>query len=382
LNDSTLTSKTLLFIALTILITGTLSVNQFVFAQSDIFYPRFSSSGNYLADRSFSNDNGVRMIQMAEYENALLFLNDTLKTDPNHNAAIYNKGLVFLELDKPDEVLVWFEKNQDVEPKDISTLNDIGRILLKLEKPEEALVWFDKALEIDPNTVYILNNKGNAFYGLGQYDEAISYYDRALEIDPNDELVKNNKELAKNNKELAKNNKEFFKNDKDPVLENEKFDYDTIQPFVIFATVGITSYFMYYIKKRRQKHIRKAGQIIHEPSFSVLKIRWTGSNITYLVIFDKERILFIRPDKISAGRLDWSLDEILKMDKYNFEILYDEITTIELNHSTAGVNGARAGKMIISYKNHQNSFDILVTESFEYCKKLIMDFLPSKLLVT
>ena len=376
LNDSALTSKIILFLAISsILIIGTLSVDQFVLAQSDIFYPRFSSSGNYLTDSSSSNNNGVSMIQMADYENAMLFLNDALKTDPNHVTAIYNKGLVFLELDKPNEVLVWFEKNQDVEPKDIFALNDIGRILLKLEKPEEALVWFDKALEIDPNTVYILNNKGNAFYGLGQYDEAISYYDRALEIDPNDELVKNNKELAKNNKE-------FFKNDKDPVLENEKFDYDTIQPFVIFATVGITSYFMYYIKKRRQKHIRKAGQIIHEPSFSVLKIRWTGSNITYLVIFDKERILFIRPDKISAGRLDWSLDEILKMDKYNFEILYDEITTIELNHSTAGVNGARAGKMIISYKNHQNSFDILVTESFEYCKKLIMDFLPSKLLVT
>ena len=170
-----------------------------------------------------------------------------------------------------------------------------------------------------------------------------------------------------------------FAQDSDDDLESEEITYDTIRPYFLLAIFGGVSYGMYYIRKRRQKHIRKARQIINEPSFSVLKIRFIGSNITYQVIFDKKRILFIRPDKISTDRLNWSLDEILKMDKLNFEILYDGITAIELKHSTYGVNGARAGKMIISYKNHQNSFDILQTESFDNCEKLIKDFLPSKL---
>jgi len=251
-------------------------------------------------------------------------------------------------------------------------LSGKGWALSELGNYDEALVWFDKALEIDPNAVYVLSNKGVTLYRLVQYDEAISYYNKALEIDPN-------YELAIKNKELAKKDKEFLKNDEVLTSETEEIDYDSIRPFFLLAISGGVYYMFYFVRKRRQKYIRKTRQIINEPSFSVLKIRRGGSNITYLVIFDKERILFIRPDKISTERLDWSLDEILDMDKQNFGIPFDEVAKIELKHSTYGVNGIRAGKMIISYKTHQDSFDILPTEAFDHCEKLIKDFLPSKL---
>jgi len=340
------------------------------FGQSDPFLPIYVHGS--ITDADISNNKAAGLIQLGDYEGAMRFLEISLKNNPNHVTAIYNKGLILLETDKHDEVVIWFEENQHVEPKDISALNEIGRILIELQKPEESLVWFDKALETDPKAVYVLYNKGLTLYKLGQYDEAISYYDKALEIDPD-------YESAIKNKELAKKDKEFFYNDKNAVSETEDIDYDSIRPILYLAIFGVISYAFYYVKKRRQKYIRKTRQIINEPSFSVLKIRWSGSNITYQVIFDKERLLFIRPDKILTDRLNLSLDEIFMMDKLNFEIPFADITKIELKHSTYGVNGVRAGKLIINYKNHDNSFDILPSESFDRCKKLFMQLLPSKL---
>jgi len=266
------------------------------------------------------------------HEDTIEYLDKSLEINPKHEGALYYKAKALFETERYDEALTFIDKVLETDPDNQQAaehkkiiLNEKGRLSLELEKPEEALVWFDKALEIDPNY-----------------------------------------ELAIKNKELAKKDKEFLKNDEVLTPETEEIDYDSIRPFFLLAISGGVYYMFYFVRKRRQKYIRKTRQIINEPSFSVLKIRWGGLNITYLVIFDKERILFIRPDKISTDRLDWSLDEILDMDKQNFGIPFDEVAKIELKHSTYGVNGIRAGKMIISYKNHQDSFDILPTEAFDH----------------
>ena len=164
----------------------------------------------------------------------------------------------------------------------------------------------------------------------------------------------------------------------DNPVESEEFDYDTIRPYYLMALAATVFLGMYYFKKRRQKHIQKTKEIISEPSFSVLKIRWGGSNITYQVIFDKERILFIRPDKISRDSSHLPLDEILKMDKKNFEIPFNEIKKIEFKDSTIGIHDTRAGKMIIDSEKYKGPFDILESESLSDCIDLTTKFLQHK----
>jgi len=350
-------TKTILVLAIVcVLIIGTLSVEQFTFAQANTFFPFFVQDAT--TDADVSNNNAARLINIGDYQGALRFIESTLEIDPNHVVAIYNKGVISLELNKPNEALVWFEKNQDIKAKDISTLNEIGRILLELEKPEEALVWFDKVLEIDPSHVDALNNKGLSLFELGKPEEAMIWFDKALTVDPNYELAKTNKELAEN-------------------PEEESF-YDTISPFFVMAIAGLVFYVMYRVQKNRKHHISNIKQIIDKPSFSVLKIRWAGSNITYQVVFDTERILFIRPDKISKDPTYISLDEILKMDKQNLEIPFNEIKKIEFKDSTIGINSARAGKMIVDSEKYQGPFDILESESLAACINLTTKFLQNK----
>jgi len=167
----------------------------------------------------------------------------------------------------------------------------------------------------------------------------------------------------------------------DNSVESEEIDYDTIRPYFFMAIAATVGLGMYYFKKRRQKHILKTKKIINEPSFSVLKIRWGGSNITYQVIFDKERILFIRPDKISGDSSHLSLDEILKMDKQNFEIPFNEINRVEFKDSTIGIHDTRAGKMIIDSEKYKGPFDILESESLSDCIDLTTKFLQNKVVV-
>ena len=167
----------------------------------------------------------------------------------------------------------------------------------------------------------------------------------------------------------------------DNPVESEEIDYDTIRPYFLMAIAATVGLGMYYFKKRRHKHIQKTKEIISEPSFSVLKIRWVGSNITYQVIFDKDRILFIRPDKISGDSSHLPLDEILKMDKKNFEIPFNEIKKIEFKDSTIGIHDTRAGKMIIDSEKYKGPFDILESETLSDCIDLTTKFLQNKVVV-
>lgn len=143
--------------------------------------------------------------------------------------------------------------------------------------------------------------------------------------------------------------------------ENEV--YETIHPFVSIIAIGVVMYVMYRMKKNRKKNILKSYNLISEPSFSVLDVRWTGLNVTFLLVFKDEQIFFIRPDKINSEIKNQSLDELLKTDKDNFKISFHEISKIELSKSSIGVNGERAGKLII-HASKKFQFDIPEVESF------------------
>jgi tetratricopeptide (TPR) repeat protein len=311
------------------------------------------------------NEIGRNYLEEENPEEALVWFEKGLELDPDAVFLLNNKGWALYQLGNPEESIIWFDKALAEDPgystslvNKVDAFNEIGLDYLEEENPEEALVWFEKGLELDPDAVFLLNNKGLAYYHLGENEKAIAAYDKALTIDPSYELAQENKELV------------------------EGSFYETIRPIIFIVIFGSITYGMYYVKKRRQKHIRKTRKIINEPSFSVLKLRWGGSNITYQVIFDKERLLLIRPDKIKSEYENVSLDEILRMDKLNYDIPFYEISQVEMNQSTHGVNGARAGKMTIDYKNKKDSFDILETESFDNCANLARSYLGMKLVIS
>ncbi len=155
---------------------------------------------------------------------------------------------------------------------------------------------------------------------------------------------------------------------------------DAYRPLIIIATIAIIGYAGYKVKQKRSKSILDAYKIIRDPIISVIQNRYSGSNITFLAVFDTNRLLFIRPDKVKPQPEDPTLDDLLQMDKKNFQIPYDEISEAVLQNSTHGINGARGGKLTIhAQKKHQ--FDILEHESFTKCDLTLRRFLQDKAVV-
>ncbi|MDH3766575.1 MAG: hypothetical protein OER82_12320 [Nitrosopumilus sp.] len=128
------------------------------------------------------------------------------------------------------------------------------------------------------------------------------------------------------------------------------------------------------IKKRHTKKLLKEKELFRRPSFFVQKIRYTGLNITYAILFDTERILFVHAHKISKAPKESSVEEILAMSKHNFLIPIDEIISTALTENTEGPNGARSGILEINSKGYKGSFDIMKGQKFTECREIVDKF--------
>ena len=136
----------------------------------------------------------------------------------------------------------------------------------------------------------------------------------------------------------------------------------------------ITSVIAPLIKKRHTKKLMVKKELFKRPSFFVQKIRWTGTNLTFAVLFEKERILFVHAHKIKKATKDSSLEEILKMSQHNFQIPLDEIMVLDLIDDEEGYNGVRAGILYVDSKRIHGEFDVMAGQELSECQRIIDDF--------
>lgn len=77
---------------------------------------------------------------------------------------------------------------------------------------------------------------------------------------------------------------------------------------------------------------------------------------------------------------DMSNEDLLKLDKNNFELNYNEIDSVEMSKSNSIIRGPRAGYMKIKGKKILD-LDITPEQDFGKCKNIVAEFLPKKLTV-
>jgi len=98
----------------------------------------------------------------------------------SYNNSQFNDALFYL-----DEILKH-------DPDNFFALNTKGGALMQLEKYDEALTYFEKAIEITPDFVEAINNKAAALYILNRNVDALSTFYDAYKIDPNDKIIVEN----------------------------------------------------------------------------------------------------------------------------------------------------------------------------------------------
>ncbi|KAL0217875.1 hypothetical protein RCL1_008724 [Eukaryota sp. TZLM3-RCL] len=95
-------------------------------------------------------DEGNRLFQNDQYEEALECYNKAIELDPSKAVFYYNSAVCLANLNRLNEALSAVEKANQLDPKYVKAWYRKGSILAKLERNEEAKVALIKCLELQP----------------------------------------------------------------------------------------------------------------------------------------------------------------------------------------------------------------------------------------
>lgn len=127
---------------------------------------------------------GGALLQAGYSEQALPYLQEMLRRNPENPVALLAIGRVHLQAKRLPEARAAFQKAIALDPRRPEGWNEIGGVETESGNSAEALRYYQKALELAPNLGYALINAAHAEERLGNPAEAERLYRRALAADP------------------------------------------------------------------------------------------------------------------------------------------------------------------------------------------------------
>lgn len=118
-----------------------------------------------------------------KFDDALLVLNEAIKTVPGDKDLLYARALVAEKLNKLDIAEGDLREILKKDPKNVNALNALGYTLTdRTTRYNEAHELLQQALALKPDDAFIMDSMGWLQYRLGNNKEALKYLRRALEI--------------------------------------------------------------------------------------------------------------------------------------------------------------------------------------------------------
>jgi protein O-GlcNAc transferase len=130
------------------------------------------------------NERGSVLAEMKQYDAALSSVENALAINPRYAEAHLNKGNLYSELKRYDEAIPAFDRALSLNPNLGDAWLGCGNVFRNLKRYDEAFAAYDKALALKPDLESAWLGRGNVFYGLKRYDEAFAAYDKALALKP------------------------------------------------------------------------------------------------------------------------------------------------------------------------------------------------------
>lgn len=137
------------------------------------------------------NDQGAKMVQMGEYEEAIKLFDQVLALDRNYKISWYNKAVALRNLEKYEESLLTLNELQKISPTWSYLWQEKAITLFYMNLKEESLIAMKKALTLESNNSELWDNYGWIMMRLNRYKEAQVSFEKALEFNPNDSYAKN-----------------------------------------------------------------------------------------------------------------------------------------------------------------------------------------------
>ncbi|MDB2385628.1 tetratricopeptide repeat protein [Polaribacter sp.] len=120
----------------------------------------------------------------SQHEEAVIYLNDYLDTNPYCEVAWHQLGRQFFTLNRFTEALTAFDFAVVIDEFFIGGYIEKAKTLEELKRYEEAIENYKITLELDDPTAYVFVRIGECYEMLEQFDNAISYYKKAVHEDP------------------------------------------------------------------------------------------------------------------------------------------------------------------------------------------------------
>jgi len=116
-------------------------------------------------------------------EQALVYLNETIRQQPDNGKAHLAMGFIHMEAVRDAPARQHLERAIQLLPKSPDAWTYLGRLEMALHRHREALADFEQSLALDPNASYALMSAGQAHAALGDDTAAESLFRRALASD-------------------------------------------------------------------------------------------------------------------------------------------------------------------------------------------------------
>jgi tetratricopeptide (TPR) repeat protein len=129
-------------------------------------------------------DKATSLENLGYREEALVYFDLALKSNPDLAHAWINKGYTLAKLHRIDEAFACYDTAEKLQAQSDALLINRGQALFLLRRNEEALACFEAALEFNRHNSVAWTNKASVLSTLGKHEEALPCSTRALELDP------------------------------------------------------------------------------------------------------------------------------------------------------------------------------------------------------
>jgi protein O-GlcNAc transferase len=119
-----------------------------------------------------------------QYEEALVWLEKAIETQPGEAMFHTNAGLVILAMGELEGAADKFETALRIDPMHSEAYNNLALVRERQGRLMEASLLFEKAIALNPQSALAYSNQGNVLRGLGRNEEAIAAYHEAIRIAP------------------------------------------------------------------------------------------------------------------------------------------------------------------------------------------------------
>jgi len=131
-------------------------------------------------------DNAVYLCEHGNFSEAQSILEELILDDPKNPIILYNLGMCYTELGKPEAAINTLKQCTQYSPDFSNAFVALGVAFSKVGNYAEAKQSINKALEIDARNSYALRNMGAILAQEKNSISALQYLKKAFDINPDD----------------------------------------------------------------------------------------------------------------------------------------------------------------------------------------------------